>query len=113
MIRRGKLSGRKSNSGAWLVQMPSQMTPGPDPDGYRNGPGYDHDVDPDSDPEELAQLRHELTQASVRAARAEGELAGLREALSRADAALAQARAELAEARKLWVVRLLEAVRRK
>jgi hypothetical protein len=69
-----------------------------------------------------------------RAARAEGELVGLREALARADAALARVEvalaradatltlersrgdrlaAELALARRGWLVRLLEAVRRR
>jgi hypothetical protein len=54
-----------------------------------------------------------LVQASTRAARAEGELAGLREALTRADAAPAQAHAELALARKGWLERVLEMVRRR
>jgi hypothetical protein len=121
MIRRGRLNGRKSNSGAWLVQMP---LPGADPGHHPNSSsgspegrpyssGVDRDEGPDIDPKELALLRQELVQASTWAARAEGELAGLREALTRADAALAHAHAELALARRSWLERLLEAVRRK
>jgi hypothetical protein len=120
MIRRGRLNGRKSNSGAWLVQLSPRTVSGSDPEGRPNGSGGGPEGDPDGpdirpdiDPEELALLRQGLVQASTRAARAEGELAGLREALTRADAALAHANAELALARKGWLERLLEAVRRR
>ena len=73
MIRRGRLSGRKSNSGAWLVQMPvSGSDPerrpdgsGDGPEGYRNGSGSDPDIDPD----ERDFLRQELLDARERAAR--------------------------------------------
>ncbi len=120
MIRRGRLSGRKSNGGAWLVQLPTWMASESGPEGRPNGSGGSPDDDPEIDPEEIALLRHELVQASTRAARAEGELSGLREALTRADTALAQARGdladarkELAEARKPMLVRFVEAIRRR
>ncbi len=72
----------------------------------------------------------DLLAAHERAARAEGELAGLREALARADVTLAAERsrgegectalraqvavlqAALADARKGWLERLIEAVRK-
>ena len=123
MIRRGRLSGRKSNSGAWLVQMPvSGSDPerrpdvsGGSPEGYRNGSGSDPDIDPD----ERDFLRQELLDARERVARAEGELAA--EARRSIDllAVIGDLRtdrdrlaAELAEARKGWLERLQEALRK-
>jgi hypothetical protein len=64
-------------------------------------------------------LLGQLTEARVEAALARGELAGLREALAaearRSAELLAMVgdlRAELAQARKPWVVRVIEAWRR-
>ena len=104
-VRKGELNHRKGNDGRVLVLVSGE--PAADP------PLADASA-------ELALLREELAAASIKAARADGELAGLREALARADVALAQARGdladarrELAEARKGWLERVLEALRRR
>src|SRR3712207_9519109 len=61
MIRRGRLKGRKGNSGQWLVQVPA-------------GVAESH-PDDDSDPAgELAALREELAESRVAAARAQAAL---------------------------------------
>jgi hypothetical protein len=124
MIRRGRLNGRKSNSGAWLVQMPvSGADPeshpnglGGGPEGHPNGPGSAPDIDPD----ERDFLRQELLDARERAARAEGELAAEARRSTDLLAVIGDLRTdrnrlatELAEARKGWLERVLEAVRRR
>ena len=61
MIRRGKLQGRKNNAGQWLVQIP---------------PGMLAESDSADDPDMagvVAELRDELLEARVAAARAEAE----------------------------------------
>ena len=74
--------------------------------------------------EELAELRLALTEASTRAARAEGELAveqrrsaelhaDLTAALAKAEARAERLEAALAEARRPWLARVLEGLRRK
>ncbi len=74
--------------------------------------------------EELAELRLALTEASTRAARAEGELAveqrrsaelhaDLTAALAKAEARVDRLEAALAEARRPWLARVLEGLRRK
>jgi chromosome segregation ATPase len=104
-VRKGELTSRRGNDGRVQVLVGGELPAS---------------VEQPEASAELALLRQELADASSRAARAEGELAGLREALARADNALgqtrgdlAEARQELAEARKGWLERLLEAVRRR
>jgi hypothetical protein len=97
-VRKGEITSRKGNDGR------VQVLVGADP--AVSAPQPDTSV-------EIAMLREELAAASSRADRAEGELAGLREALTRADASLEHARQELAEARRGWLERLLEVVRRR
>jgi len=55
----------------------------------------------------------ELTEARVAAAHAEGKAAALAAALDYEHAERSRLAAELAEARKGWIVRVLEAMRRR
>jgi hypothetical protein len=111
MIRRGRVNGRKGNAGQWLVQVSTES------DSVRNG--HDSDVT-----ESLADLREELTEARVAAARAEAErdtqaAAHIQEretlqgVISDLRADRDRLAAELVQARKGWLERLLEAVRRR
>jgi hypothetical protein len=138
-IKRGQVSTRQGNDGRLLVSVAAN---GADTRHALalNGAGTGHDPSHALSANGSAEpdLLPDLLAARERAARAEGELAGLREALAtearrsadllasleleraRADAALAAERARgdrleaaLAEARKGWLERLLEAVRRK
>jgi chromosome segregation ATPase len=104
-VRKGELTSRRGNDGRVQVLVGGELPASAEK--------------PEASAE-LALLREELAEASSRAARAEGELAGFREALARADSTLEQARGdlvearrELTEARKGWLERLLEAMRRK
>ena len=108
MIRRGKLSGRKGNSGQWLVQVPARLTA---------------ESDSADDPDMagvVAELRDELLEAKVAAARAEAERDSATANLMEARATIAHERsradrleAALAEARRPWLARVLEGLRRK
>jgi hypothetical protein len=111
MIRRGRVNGRKGNAGQWLVQVPTESDP------VSNG--HDSGV-----AESLADLREELTEARVAAARFEAERdtqasahTRERETLQAVIGDLRTERdrlaAELADARKGWIVRMLEALRRR
>jgi hypothetical protein len=111
MIRRGRVNGRKGNAGQWLVQVPTESDP------VSNG--HDSDV-----AESLADLREELTESRVAAARAEAERdtqaaahTRERETLQTVIGDLRADRdrlaAELADARRGWLERLLEAVRKR
>ena len=134
-IRRGTLPARKGNDGQWRVALPAAVL-------SRQDNGQDgHDI-PAADRQDaplwrLAQLEERLRAADelraalaeerVARARAEGERdaaqaesAGLREALAREADYARQERvradrleAALADARKGWLERVLEAVRRK
>jgi hypothetical protein len=107
----GSNNGRKGNAGQWLVQVPTESDP------VSNG--HDSDV-----AESLADLREELTESRVAAARAEAERdtqasahTRERETLQAVIGDLRTERdrlaAELADARKGWLERVLEAVRRR
>jgi hypothetical protein len=107
-IKRGQIEARPGNDGRVRVL----VTSGQRLDEAGQGP--------DSSGIELAVLREELVDALTRASRVEGELVGVRETLAdvrtRLDKAEARAdrlAAELAEARKGWLERLLEVVRRR
>jgi hypothetical protein len=133
-IRRGTLAARKGNDGQWRVALPSTVLSRQDNEQDRRDiPAADQQ----DGPLQLAQLeerlraadelRAALTEERVAHARAEGERdvaraesAVLREALAREVDYARQERAradrlaaELAEARKGWLERLLEAVRRR
>jgi hypothetical protein len=108
MIRRGKLQGRKNNAGQWLVQIP---------------PGMLAESDSADDPDMagvVAELRDELLEARVAGARAEaerdsavGNLADARATIERERARADRLEAALAEARRPWLARVLEGLRRR
>jgi chromosome segregation ATPase len=107
-IKRGQLEARPGNDGRIRVLVASGQNldeAGQGLDGVQT---------------ELAILRDELVEALTRASRAEGELAGFREALAdvrtqldRTETRADRLEAALADARKSWLARLLEAVRRR
>jgi hypothetical protein len=108
MIRRDRLPARKGNAGQWLVQVTAGLV-------------AESDSADDSD---LAELREEVADLRVALARAEAERDSQAAERGRERADLEafavdlradrdRLAAELAEARKLWLVRLLEALRRR
>jgi hypothetical protein len=110
-IARGLLEHRKSNDGMVRVLIPSELEPAPGQAGQARAgsvpPGHGH-------------LLGQLAEARVEAALARGELAAearrstdLLGVISDLRADRDRLAAELAEARKGWLERLLEAVRRK
>src|SRR3954451_8679526 len=139
-IRRGTLAARKGNDGQWRG---GPCTAVPSPQDNHQDSGQDESYAPAgraAEPaqpdvagllEDLATLKSELTDERVARARAEGELAvkgalvaELREALTReatvlcAALAKAEARADrleaaLAEARRPWLAKVLDGLRRK
>src|SRR3954469_22663216 len=139
MIRRGKLEKRRGNRGEWLVLVPAEMMTGSDLVGGSAAGAADHangSAEGDLDRvdgsvmskltdalTELAALEHELGAALTRSAVAEAEAATLRDALTKAEAmadqlraehrtTVAELRAELAEARRPWLAKVLEGLRR-
>jgi septal ring factor EnvC (AmiA/AmiB activator) len=140
MIRRGKLEKRRGNRGEWLVLVPAEMMTGSDLVGGSVAGAADHangSAEGDLDRvdgsvmskltdalTELAALEHELGAALTRSAVAEAEAATLRDALTKTEAmadqlraehrvTVAELRAELAEARRPWLAKVLEGLRRK
>ena len=110
--RRGRLQRRKNNQGQWLVLVTPELLTEPDHAGDM--------VDGHATTEAMAELHQELTEARVAAAMAEGKvvamlaaMSDLRQALDHERAERSKLAAELAEARKGWLERLLEAVRRR
>jgi hypothetical protein len=117
-IKRGLATTRKGNDGRLFVNVAMNGASQGDEPGH--DPGHEpavarsdgHDADRD--------LLHDLLEARDRAARAEAALVEVRAALQREHAAREreEARAdklaaELAEARKPWVVRVVEALRQR
>src|SRR4051794_39034228 len=108
MIRRGKLQGRKNNAGQWLVQIP---------------PGMLAESDSADDPDMaggVAGLRDELLEARGAAARAEAErdsavanLADARSTIERERVRGDRLEAALAEARRPWLAKVIEGLRRR
>jgi hypothetical protein len=110
-IKRGSMESRRGNDGTIRVLLTSTSRPGRFQETSRA----------------VQETSVDMAGLVDRAARAEGELVGLREALARADAALTRVEAalvaeraradrlvaELALARKGWLERLLEALRRR
>src|SRR4051812_36837980 len=126
MVRRGKLERRKGNAGQWLVRLPPEGMTGPD----RGG-------DAASDAglaEVVAELKEEVTELRValarseaghdaglaqvraegetRAAKAEAELEAARTTLGQERARADRLEAALAEARRPWLAKVLEGLRR-
>jgi hypothetical protein len=131
MIRRGRLEGRKGNSGGWLVRMPDRMlarnSDRADPEGRPVAdpvhPVKDPVTGPGGDPV-LVELRLELARAEVRLAEREaaaakteavlrGTMAELQQALAKAEARGDRLEAALVEARRPLLLRLLDGLRRK
>src|SRR3954454_2531260 len=125
MVRDGKLTARtpqESNDRKWRLLIPPHMLL----EGQGEGQGV---AEPAA--EALAMLRDELAEARERAAKAEGLAEARAEANTALAAALAKAealadqlraehratvaelRAELAEARRPWLARVLEGMRRR
>jgi hypothetical protein len=125
MIRKGRLEARKGNAGNWLVQLPTRMQPGShpehpghQPDQHPERPDHrpdDHPDGPDAHPEhsDVALLREELLEARVAAARAEAGCELLHSLVGDLRAERDRLAAELALARKGWLERVIEAVRRR
>jgi hypothetical protein len=125
--RRGKLERRKNNQGQWLVLVMPELLPRATQSngngsalgayGTANGAGQGTAEialgDAHAVALAMAELREELTEARVAAAHAEGKAAALAAALDYEHAERSRLAAELAEARKGWLERLLEAVRRR
>ena len=129
-IKRGQITTRKGNDGRLLVSVAANgAEPSHEPAQDGSGAGHESAHEPAGTGSDGAghNLLLDLLDARERAARAEGELAGLREALTtearrstdlQAVLELERARADrleaaLAEARKGWLERVLEAVRRR
>src|SRR4051794_17173291 len=126
MIRRGRLEGQKGNRGEWLVRLPPRVLSGTGPESHPGKPGSAPEGDPEVPEErpdtsglleEMADLRHAL-------GRAEGELAAeqrrnaelvatLTAALAKAEARADRLEAALAEARRPWLAKVLEGLRRR
>jgi hypothetical protein len=129
-IKRGQITTRKGNDGRLLVSVAANgAEPSHEPaqNGSEAGHESAHELAGTGSDGAGHNLLLDLLDARERAARAEGELAGLREALAtearrstdlQAVLELERARADrleaaLAEARKGWLERLVEAVRRR
>src|SRR4051794_34240499 len=127
MVRRGKLERRKGNAGQWLVRLPTGGLTGSD----RGGDA----VSDAGLAEVVAELKEEVTELRVALARSEaGHDAALAQVRAEGDARAAKAEAELeaaramlsqertradrfeaalAEARRPWLAKVIEGLRRK
>jgi hypothetical protein len=129
MVRDGKLTARtpqESNDRKWRLLIPPHMLR----EGQAAGQG-EGQAEAELQAEALAMLRDELAEARERAAKAEGLAearaeanTALAAALAKAEAladqlraehraAVAELRAELAEARRPWLAKVIEGLRRK
>ena len=126
MARRGKLERRRGNAGQWLVRLPEALP--------QDDSGNAH-ADDSGLAEVVAELREEVAELRVALARAETQAEATKavaaaevEAMRRQTAAELAARdavtaelrargdrleAALAEARRPWLARVLEALRRR
>ncbi len=128
MARRGKLERRKGNAGQWLVRLP--------PDGLLTNPDRGGDAGSDAGlTEVVAELKEEVTELRValarseaghdaalaqvraegetQAAKAEAELEAARTMLGQERTRADRLEAALAEARRPWLAKVLEGLRRK
>jgi chromosome segregation ATPase len=116
-IARGKLEARRSNDGTLRVLVTSAMLAGQ----VQDTSGLDRDDDEtvrllvqlEAAQERAEAATKEAAEARERAARAEGEGGALQAQVADLRAERDRLSAELAEARKGWLERVLEAVRRK
>jgi hypothetical protein len=115
LIRRGRLQGRKSNTGHWLVQIPAGWMAESEPGDDVDTPGLHRTI---------TELHQEVAGLRERCGRAESGLDSERTERARERAMLESVvgdlradrdrlAAELALARKGWLERVLEAVRRR
>ena len=140
LVRRHRLPARRDNLGRLLLRLadlPAGLS-APEHGRAAQPAAPEHAQLAQADPAELLELREELAEERVARARLEGELVArdallaakdtlageLRQALAKAEAAadrlraehratVAELRAELAEARRPWLAKVLEALRRK
>jgi hypothetical protein len=129
LVRRHRLPARRDNLGRLLLRLadlPTNLS-APEHDRAAQPASSEHAQPAQPDPVELLELREELAEERVARARLEGELfardalltakdtlAGeLREALARAEARSDRLEAALAEARRPWLAKVLEGLRRK
>jgi hypothetical protein len=106
--RSGRLQGRKGNRGEWLVRVPDGL-------GVAGAePGYSQvETEPAAElREELAELKHALGRAEGRSEALLQQVSSLAENLAAERARGDRLETALAEARKSWLERLIEAVRR-
>jgi hypothetical protein len=117
-LRRGRFQARKNNAGKWMVLVPPAMperangSAGSRPDDTAYDPAADPVTRPADDPA--------VIEAMLAAARAEGALTELRGTVAELRQALEHERARgdrleaaLAEARRPWLAKVLEGLRRK
>jgi hypothetical protein len=106
-IRRGQVTAKRGNDGRLLVEVPASSQP--DPDLATASPRPEHGVVTASPDDELGAeidlLRDQLAAARIAEARAVAE----RDAAERI---IVELRSMLAEARKGWLKRVIEALRR-
>jgi hypothetical protein len=107
-LRRGRLQARKNNAGKWLVL----LTEPPAGSNRANG-AADGSADDTVMAGLVAGLRDQVAEARERAAHAEGRAAILAESLAKAEARADRLEAALIEARKSWLERLSEVLRRR
>src|SRR3954447_16559064 len=129
LVRRHRLPARRDNLGRLLLRLadlPTDLS-GPEHGRAAQPASSEHAQPAQPDPAELLDLREELAEERVARARLEGELVArdalltakdtladeLREALARAEARADRLEAVLAEARRPWLARVLEGLRRK
>jgi hypothetical protein len=109
--RSGRLQGRKGNRGEWLVLVPAGLQAGAEPGPDQANPGHTP-AETGSEAELLAELQHALGRAEGRAETLLQQVAALAELLAVERARADRLEAALANARKSWLERVLEAVRR-
>ena len=133
--RRGRLQSRKNNAGEWLVLIPPEAQTMPDePPGHANDHADGHATS-QAESQAMAMppawLLEELAELRERLGHAEGRAAGMAEHMASMSAGMAAERASMAEslamervrgdrleaalveARRGWLERLLEAVRKR
>src|SRR3954469_21855335 len=122
LVRGHRLPARRDNLGRLLLRLADLSAPEHARPAHPAEPEHAHPAQPDP-----AELREGLAEERVTRARLEGELVArdallaakdslageLREALARAEARADRLEAALAEARRPWLLRLLDGLRRK
>jgi hypothetical protein len=106
--RAGRLQARKGNRGEWLVLVPAGLEAEPEP-----GPDPAEAELVAELREEMAELKHALGRAEGRAETMLQQVSGLAENLAAERARADRLEAALAEARRPWLAKVLEGLRRK